>query len=57
VPAFVIFSDVSLREMAQRCPTTLGEFEEIQGVGKQKLKDFGAMFTKAIAEFLGDKAP
>ena len=52
VPAFVIFSDVSLREMAQSCPMTLAEFEQIQGVGKQKLKDFGLPFTQAIAEFL-----
>ena len=56
VPAFVIFSDVSLREMARDCPTTLGGFEQIQGVGKQKLKDFGEVFTKAIAEFSGSRS-
>jgi ATP-dependent DNA helicase RecQ len=51
VPAYVIFSDVSLREMARECPTSASEFEQIQGVGKQKLKDFGEMFTGAIADF------
>ena len=56
VPAFVIFSDVSLREMARDCPTTLKEFEQIQGVGKQKLKDFGSIFTEAIAGFRGEEA-
>jgi ATP-dependent DNA helicase RecQ len=50
VPAYVIFSDVSLREMARSCPKTLSEFEGIPGVGKQKLKDFGEIFTAAIAE-------
>ena len=59
VPAYVIFSDVSLREMARSYPTTLSAFERISGVGKQKLKDFGEIFTTAIAEFVanGDRKP
>src|SRR5438874_2114650 len=40
VPAYVIFSDVSLREMARHYPTTAIEFRRIPGVGEQKLKDF-----------------
>jgi ATP-dependent DNA helicase RecQ len=51
VPAYVVFSDVSLREMARSSPKTLAEFERVPGVGKQKLKDFGAIFTAAIAEY------
>src|SRR5216110_108648 len=39
VPAYVIFSDVSLREMARQYPTNTGEFRRIAGVGEQKLKD------------------
>jgi ATP-dependent DNA helicase RecQ len=54
VPAYVIFSDVSLREMARTCPTTTSEFERVPGVGKQKLKDFGKIFTTAITEFMGN---
>jgi ATP-dependent DNA helicase RecQ len=54
VPAYVIFSDVSLREMARSYPKTISEFERIPGVGKQKLKDFGNLFTKAITEFVGN---
>jgi ATP-dependent DNA helicase RecQ len=56
VPAYVIFSDVSLREMARSCPTTLATFGEIPGVGKQKLKDFGTAFTAAISQFLANSA-
>lgn len=56
VPAYVIFSDVSLREMARECPTSVPEFEQIQGVGKQKLKDFGELFTGAIADFMENEA-
>jgi ATP-dependent DNA helicase RecQ len=52
VPAYVIFSDVSLRDMARVYPTTAAEFEQITGVGQQKLRDFGTRFTAAIGEFL-----
>ena len=44
VPAYVIFSDVALREMARSYPTTAAEFRRIPGVGEQKLKDFAEPF-------------
>ena len=53
VPAYVIFSDVALREMARSYPTTAAEFRRIPGVGEQKLKDFAEPFLAAIREFLG----
>jgi ATP-dependent DNA helicase RecQ len=52
VPAYVIFSDVALREMARAYPTTPAAFGRIPGVGQQKLRDFGEPFTVAIVEFL-----
>ena len=52
VPAYVIFSDVSLREMARSYPTTPAEFRRIPGVGEQKLKDFSEPFLAAITEYL-----
>ena len=52
VPAYVIFSDVSLREMARDYPTTPAAFGRIPGVGQQKLRDFGEPFTAAIADYL-----
>jgi ATP-dependent DNA helicase RecQ len=51
VPAYVIFSDVSLREMARACPTTTAEFARIPGVGQQKLRDFAQTFTDAIKDY------
>src|SRR5207247_8307785 len=48
VPAYVIFSDVSLREMARVYPPTSAEFGRIPGVGQQKLRDFAELFTSAI---------
>ncbi|CAN5577220.1 DNA helicase RecQ [soil metagenome] len=52
VPAYVIFSDVALREMARSYPTTPAEFRRIPGVGEQKLKDFADPFLAAMTEYL-----
>jgi ATP-dependent DNA helicase RecQ len=55
VPAYVIFSDVSLREMARAYPTTANEFRRIPGVGEQKLKDFAKPFLAEIIDYLTTK--
>ena len=52
VPAYIIFSDVSLREMARNYPTNSTEFRRIPGVGEQKLKDFGEAFLSEIKSHL-----
>jgi ATP-dependent DNA helicase RecQ len=52
VPAYIIFSDVSLREMARKYPTNSTEFRHIPGVGEQKLKDFGEAFLSEIRSHL-----
>ena len=49
VPAYVIFADRSLQDMAQKKPATEAQFAEIYGVGEAKLKDFAAPFLNAIA--------
>jgi ATP-dependent DNA helicase RecQ len=49
VPAFVIFSDRTLIDMAARRPRDLDTFAEVHGVGAAKLKDFGEIFLHAIA--------
>jgi ATP-dependent DNA helicase RecQ len=50
VPAYVIFSDVSLRQMAREYPMDVGAFRRINGVGEKKLADLGATFMGAIAK-------
>jgi len=50
VPAYIIFSDASLREMARAQPMRLEEFANIPGVGQQKLKSFGQIFISEIAD-------
>ena len=48
VPSFIIFNDVSLHEMSYYLPKNNEEFLKINGVGQQKLKDFGDLFLEAI---------
>jgi ATP-dependent DNA helicase RecQ len=56
VPAYVIFSDRSLIDMAARRPRDLDGFAAVNGVGAAKLKDFGVIFLGAIAAH-GTAAP
>jgi ATP-dependent DNA helicase RecQ len=56
VPAYVIFSDVSLREMARAYPTTKAEFGRIPGVGQQKLRDFAELFTTAVRDYVASNS-
>ena len=48
VPAYVIFTDKTLQDMAQRRPVTLEAFERVKGVGKSKLEKFANMFIQVI---------
>jgi ATP-dependent DNA helicase RecQ len=48
VPAYIVFSDVALRQMARLYPTTQNEFARISGVGEKKLREFGAAFLAEI---------
>jgi ATP-dependent DNA helicase RecQ len=54
VPPYIVFSDVSLRQMARSYPSNEAEFAQISGVGEQKLKRFGKTFLSAIAKYLQD---
>lgn len=53
VPPYVVFHDATLRQMAQRLPTTLPEFATIPGVGQAKLARYGEIFTDAIRRHAG----
>ena len=54
VPPYIVFSDVSLRQMARYYPSNEAEFAQISGVGEQKLKKFGKVFLSAIAKYRRD---
>ena len=48
IPAFVIFPDSSLIEMAKIKPQNLQEMIKINGVGPSKLKKYGTSFLEVI---------
>ena len=48
VPAYLIFSDKVLSEIAEQKPTSLEEFAEIPGIGNFKLKKYGEIFVREI---------
>ena len=52
VPAYVIFSDVTLRLMARNYPVTEQEFSQLSGVGEKKLREFGEIFMERIRDYL-----
>ena len=49
VPAYVIFSDATLLEMAAYRPTTEDELLEISGVGPAKLQRYGRLFLEVLS--------
>ncbi|MCP4707138.1 MAG: DNA helicase RecQ, partial [Planctomycetes bacterium] len=51
VPAFVVFGDASLRDMARRRPSSLSNFLGIHGVGQKKSRDYGKEFIHVIRQY------
>ena len=49
VPAYIIFNDRTLIEMAEKRPATLDEMAHIGGVGAKKLENYGRAFLEVIA--------
>ena len=49
VPAYVVFSDATLAEMAARKPATGAQLLEVNGVGQTKLERYGEAFLAVIA--------
>jgi ATP-dependent DNA helicase RecQ len=50
VPAFVVFNDATLREMARTRPTTREELRSVRGVGDFKLERYGEGFLKVLTQ-------
>ncbi len=50
VPAYVIFHDATLREIATRTPATLAELATVSGVGENKLAKYGQQILDTLAE-------
>ncbi len=44
LPAYIVFSDATLKEMAEKCPRTSQQMLNISGVGQIKLEKYGQQF-------------
>ncbi|HJE50106.1 MAG TPA: DNA helicase RecQ [Lactobacillus johnsonii] len=55
IPAFYIFSDKSLRDMALQKPKTKTDFLNISGVGQAKLKAYGQIMLDTIRKYLKEE--
>ena len=51
VPAYVVFSNAALADMAARRPRSLAEFLEVSGVGEVKAQRYGEAFLRAIRAY------
>ena len=54
VPAYIVFSDASLRDMCRKRPTSLVQFSDVNGVGSVKLEKYGDIFTCLISKYYGE---
>ncbi len=55
IPAYLVFSDATLKEMERSRPLSDAEFLEISGVGQHKLEVYGEEFMGEISDFLNIK--
>ncbi|MBC8469007.1 MAG: DNA helicase RecQ [Planctomycetes bacterium] len=51
VPAYVVFGDTTLRDIARRRPSTLDGFLGVKGVGEAKCKQYGEVVLAAIKDY------
>ncbi len=51
VPPYVVFTDVTLRELSRKQPTTRDAFADISGVGSHKLDKYSEPFLEAITAY------
>ena len=56
-PAYIIFSDASLKEMEQKMPLSEGDFGLIKGVGDAKRTKYASRFVEEILKHKKEKMP
>jgi len=54
VPAYVVFGDVTLRELARRKPLSIAQIGTIHGIGETKLRDLAPRFLEVIVAHEGE---
>lgn len=54
VPAYIVFTDATLKDMCHKLPATIDEFMEVSGVGRQKAKKYSNKFCSLIKEYISE---
>jgi len=54
VPAYIIFSDASLKDMSRKKPVSPAQFSAISGVGSVKLEKYGEDFVSLIKKYIAE---
>ena len=49
LPAFIVFHDAALAEMAHACPRTMHALGQISGVGAKKLEAYGQEILRVLS--------
>jgi len=52
VPAYIVFGDAALRDMARRRPSSVERFLDVSGVGQAKARQYGDRFVATICEYV-----
>ena len=55
LPAFMVFNDATLREMAEKKPMSIDELLNISGVGEKKAARYGNAFLRVIENAVGSR--
>lgn len=55
-PAYIVFGDEALRDMARRRPSTPEAFLDVKGVGEKKRNDYGAEFIACMTEYCREQS-
>ena len=53
VPAYIVFSNAALEDMARKAPCTMEDFLKVKGVGQYKAQEYGEVFLAEIRKYLG----
>ncbi|MGS2761594.1 DNA helicase RecQ [Sinomicrobium sp. M5D2P9] len=51
VPAYIVFSDATLKDMEAKLPSDKEEFEDVAGVGQAKKEKYAGRFLKVIEKY------
>ena len=54
IPAYVVFSNATLADMARKKPLTMSAFKKVSGIGELKAAWYGTAFLKQIQQHLDE---